>query len=83
MLKYRFDVGDALERTGVNMYTAKKTKIISQNTLRKVKNNDTSISLDSLNKICAILDMQPKDIIMYVEDETEKKNISEKLRKNA
>ncbi len=73
MIKYKINVGDALERAGINMYKAKKTKIISQDTLKKIKNEDTNISLESLNRVCAILDMQPKDLIEYIEDEEEKK----------
>ncbi len=79
MLKYKFNVGEALERAGLNMYKAKTTKVLSQNTLKKIKNEDTSISLDSLNKVCTILDMQPKDIIVYVENEEEKKNLLSKF----
>ena len=75
VLKYKFNVGEALERAGFNMYKAKTTKIISQDTLRKLKNDDTNISLESLNRVCAILDMQPKDIIIYVEDEAERKKL--------
>lgn len=78
MLKYKFNVGDALERAGLNMYKAKTTKILSQDTLKKIRNEDTNISLESLNRVCAILDMQPKDIIMYIEDKEE----MEKLFKN-
>ena len=73
MLKYKFNVGEALERAGLNTYKARTTKIMSQDTLRKLKNDDTNISLESLNKVCIILDMQPKDIIQYVEDEEEQK----------
>ena len=83
MLKYKFNVGEALERAGLNMYKAKTTNVLSQNTLRKIKNEDTGISLDSLNKVCTILDMQPKDIIMYVENEEEKKNLLSKLSAKA
>lgn len=83
MLKYKFNVGEALERAGLNMYKAKTTKVLSQNTLKKIKNEDTSISLDSLNKVCTILDMQPKDIIMYVENEEEKKNLLSKFSSKA
>lgn len=79
MLKYKFNVGEALERAGLNMYKAKTTKVLSQNTLKKIKNEDTSISLDSLNKVCTILDMQPKDILIYVEDEEEKKKLLSKF----
>ena len=75
MLKYKFNVGDALERAGFNMYKAKKTGLLSQDTFKKIKNEDTNISLKSLNNICLILDMQPKDIIIYEEtaDDLEKK----------
>lgn len=73
MLRYKIDIMDALDRKGFNSYKAKKTKIISQNTLQKLKNEDTSISLESINRICMVLDMQPKDIIEYVEDADEKK----------
>lgn len=67
MLKYRFDVGNALERIGFNSYAAKKSGIISQDTLRKVKAEDVNISLKSLNGLCLLLDMQPKDILVYEE----------------
>ena len=70
MLKYRFNVGDALQRAGFNTYKAKTTKILSQDTLRKIKNEDTNISLEAINKLCLILDMTPKDILDY--EETEK-----------
>lgn len=72
MIKYKINVGDALERAGFNTYKAKTSKLLSQETLKKIKNDDTNISLKSLNNICLLLDMQPKDLIMYVEDEEEK-----------
>ena len=72
MLKFKINIADALERKGFNTYKAKKTKILSQDTLKKIKNEDTSISLESLNRICLLLDMQPKDLIEYVESEEEK-----------
>ena len=75
MLKYKINVGDALERIGFNAYKAKTTKLLSQNTLKKVKSDDTNISLKSLNNICMLLDMQPKDLLMYVETEEEKENL--------
>ncbi len=35
MLKYKINIADALERKGFNTYKAKKTKILSQDTLKK------------------------------------------------
>ena len=73
MLKYKINIADALKRRGFNTYKAKTTKLLSQDTLKKIKNEDTNISLESVNRICMILDMQPKDLIEYVEDEEEKR----------
>lgn len=73
MLKYKINVGDALERIGFNTYQAKKTGLLSQDTLRKIRNEDTSISLKALNAVCMLLEMQPKDILVYEETEVEKK----------
>lgn len=65
MLKYKIDIADALERKGFNLYKAKTTKILSQDTLKKIKKEDTNISLESLNKVCLLLDMQPKDLLEF------------------
>lgn len=73
MLKYKINIADALERKGFNTYKAKTSKILSQDTLKKIKEENTNISLESLNRICILLDMQPKDLIEYVES-TEEKN---------
>lgn len=68
MLRYKINVFDALSRAGLNGYKAKKTKVIGQDTLKKIKEeNVTGITLKTLNTVCAILDLQPKDILEYVE----------------
>jgi putative transcriptional regulator len=71
MLKYKIDVIDALNRIGFNLYQAKKTKILSQDTYNKLKVNDTNITLKSINNICMLLDMQPKDLLIYEESDTD------------
>ena len=83
MIKYKIDVADALERIGFNSYKAKTTKILSQDTLRKIKNEDTNISLESLNRVCFLLDMQPKDLIVYVEDKEEKEKFLDNFQKTS
>jgi putative transcriptional regulator len=72
MLRFKINIFDALERKGFNSYQAKTTKILSQDTLKKIKKEDTNISLESFNRICLILDMQPKDLIEFVPTEEEK-----------
>lgn len=76
MLRYKINVADALERAGFTMYTAKKTGLLSQDAIKKIRNEDTNISIKALNNICMILDLQPKDILIYREspEDAENKN---------
>lgn len=68
MLRYKINISDALSRAGVNKYKAKKTKVIGQETLKKLEEeNVTGVTLKTLNTVCAILELQPKDILEYVE----------------
>jgi len=67
MLKFKLNIADALRRKGFNTYKAKTSGLLSQDTLKKIKNEDTNINLKSLNNLCMILDLQPKDILEYVE----------------
>lgn len=78
MLKYKFNVGDALERIGFNTYKAKTSGLLSQETLKKIKKEDTNINMKSVNNLCLILDMQPKDIFVY-EESLEDTELKKKL----
>lgn len=78
MIKYKLDIFDALQRAGVNTYKAKTSGILSQGTLYKLRDEDANITLKSINSICNILDLQPKDLIEFIrteEDEEELKKI--------
>ncbi len=77
MLQYKIDVISELEKVGFNTTIAKNTGIFAQATMKKFRDGDTSISLDNLNRLCAVLEMQPRDIIKYIEtDEDREKYIS-------
>lgn len=81
MIRFKFDVSQALETAGMTAYRARKTGVLSQDTWRKIKNNNANISMESLNRICAILHMQPEHIIYYDRDSAEEKEIAEKMKK--
>lgn len=81
MIKFKFDVSQALTTAGMTSYKAQKTGVLSQDTWRKIKNNNANISMESLNRICAILNMQPEHIICYDKNEAEEKEILEKFNK--
>ena len=77
MLQYKIDVIAELAKVGINTTTAKKTGIFGQEAMKKFKDGNTNITLDNLNRLCAVLEMQPRDIIKYIEtDEDREKYIS-------
>lgn len=78
MIKFKFDVAKALETAGMTAYKAQKSGVISQDTWRKIKNNDASINMQSLNNICMILKMQPEHLI-YCDNNDER--AAEKIKK--
>lgn len=79
MLEYKINVIEELEKVGVNTTVARKTGVFGQETMKKFRNKDTSISLDNLNRLCCILEMQPRDIIKYVETEADREKIITKI----
>lgn len=82
MLEYKIDVIKELDRVGINTTVAKKTGVFGQATMKKFREKDTSISLDNLNRLCAVLEMQPRDIIKYVETEGDREKIISKICDN-
>jgi len=80
VLEYKIDIIEELRSVGINTTKAKETGIFGQATMKKFKENDTSISLDNLNRLCCILEMQPRDIIKYVETENDREKILSKIR---
>ena len=79
MLQYKIDIISKLAEIGVNTTTAKKSRIFGQDTMRKFRNGDTSISLEILNRLCCVLEMQPRDIIKFVETDEDREKIISKI----
>lgn len=79
MIEYKIDVIKELKNVGINTTKAKETGVFGQATMKKFKNKDTSLSLDNLNRLCCALEMQPRDIIKYVETEKDRKEIISKI----
>lgn len=79
MIKYKINVLEELKKVGVNTMLAKQTGIFSQSTMMKFKNNDTTITVEILNRLCCILEMQPRDILKFVETQEDQEDILEKV----
>ena len=80
VLEYKINVFQELKSLGITTTTAKKTGLFSQSVMKKFKNSDTSITLDNLNRLCAVLEMQPRDIIKYVETEEDREKYILKMK---
>lgn len=65
MLKYKFDIMQALKNAGLTTYQIRKEKIFGENTLTKFRTGQI-ISADNLDRLCSILEMQPGDILEHV-----------------
>lgn len=70
MLKYKIDVLETLKESGYNTTRLRKEQIIGESAIQSLRKGEM-VGSKTLEKICDILDMQPGNIIKYVED-TEK-----------
>lgn len=70
MLKYKIDVLETMKEAGYNTTKLRKEKLLGENAIQSLR-KDEMVGIKALDQICSILDMQPGNIIKYVE-ETEK-----------
>lgn len=82
MIEYKIDVINELRKIGINTTTARNSGVFAQATMKKFKDLDTSISLDNLNRLCCVLEMQPRDIIKFVETDEDRREILSKISEN-
>lgn len=80
LIDYKINIIEELKKAGINTTTARETGIFAQSTMKKFKENDTNISLEVLNRLCCILEMQPRDLIKFIETEDDRKNILSKIQ---
>lgn len=66
MLKYKIDVLETLKESGYNSTRILKENLISQSAVQKIRKNEM-VGIKTIEKLCELLDMQPGNIIKYVE----------------
>ena len=67
MLKYKIDVMETLKEAGYNTTRIRKEKLLNESALQSFRDGKM-IGTAVLDKLCFLLDMQPGNIIKYVED---------------
>ena len=73
MFVYKFDVLETLKESGYNTTRLRKEMLLGENAIQSLRRGEM-VGIIALEKICALLDMQPGNIIKYVEN-SEHKNI--------
>lgn len=68
MIQYKFDVLYVLKAHGYTQLRLRQEKLLSASAIAALKDNKPTITLDTLNTICRLLNMQPGDIIKYTSD---------------
>lgn len=62
MIKYKIDIFEELKKKGYNQTRIQRERLLPAQTMQNIRAGK-SITLDTLNKICIMLKMQPGDII--------------------
>ena len=68
MITYKIDVIETLKESGYNATRILRENLISQSAMQKIRKGEM-VGIITLDQICKLLDMQPGNIIKYVEDE--------------
>ena len=68
MITYKIDVLDTLKEAGYNTNRLRKEKLLGENAIQSFRKNEI-VGIKTLDKLCTLLDMQPGNIIKYVESE--------------
>lgn len=67
MLVYKIDVLESLKESGYNTTKLRKEKLLNESAIQYLREGKP-VGAKALNNICMLLDMQPGNIIKYVED---------------
>lgn len=60
-----------LKEKGYSTYRIRKEKLIGQGTLTALRNGSGGLDARTIDRLCALLDCQPGDIMEYVPDDGE------------
>jgi len=67
MIAYKIDVLESLKNAGYTTTRLRKEKLLGENIIQYLRQGKP-VGIDSINKLCRMLDKQPGDIIKYEKD---------------
>ena len=68
MFVYKIDVLESLKEAGYTTSRLRKEKLLGENAIQSIRKGEV-VGIIALEKLCSLLDMQPGNIIKYVEEE--------------
>ena len=68
MLVYKIDVLETLKEAGYNTTRLRKEKLLNESAIQYIREGKP-VGAKALNTICKLLDMQPGNIIKYIEED--------------
>lgn len=71
MLAYKIDVLETLKEAGYNTTRLRKEKLLNESAIQYIRDGKI-VGAKALDNICMLLDMQPGNILKYVENENMK-----------
>lgn len=70
MIIYKINVLETLKENGYSTTRLRKEKLLNESAIQSVREGKM-VGIKALNNICKLLDMQPGNVIKYVEDSEE------------
>ena len=66
-LQFKVNILEALKEKGYTTYKLRKDNILSQSTLQKLREG-RGLAWENIERLCALLDCQPGDLLEYVKE---------------
>lgn len=67
MIAYKIDVLESLKEAGYNMTRLRREKLLNESAIQYLREGKL-VGIKALNTLCMLLDMQPGNIIKYMEN---------------
>ena len=74
MIAYKIDVLETLKEAGYNTTKLRKEKLLNESAIQYLREGKP-VGVKALDNICMLLDMQPGNILKYVENNNMKDNV--------
>ncbi len=72
MLKYKYNLLEALKERGYSTYRLRKDRLLSESTIQAFRRGDTAVALENIDRVCRLMGgVQPGDLLEWLPDQEE------------